>query len=226
MRLSVRGLMVLTLVIGGWLGWIVRSTRVQREAVAAINGAGGSVLYDWQWVHGRFIPTGRPGAPGWLVDRMGNDYWGHVVYANVNERGSDTTLSYIAQLSRLEELELAMAPVTDSRLAHINGLSNLRVLSLNSAGVSNAGLIHLEGLRSLERLVLASKHVTDAGLAHLRGLHSLSILSLAGAGVTDAGLMHLRELRALEMVDLTGTAVTDAGVVALRQALPKLSVIH
>jgi len=37
---SVRGLVVLVLVIGAWLGWLVRSVRIQREAVVAINKAG------------------------------------------------------------------------------------------------------------------------------------------------------------------------------------------
>ncbi len=37
LRFSVRGLIVLVLVIGAGLGWIVRSAQVQREAVAAIE---------------------------------------------------------------------------------------------------------------------------------------------------------------------------------------------
>ena len=45
LRFSVRGMIVLVLVIGGWLGWIVRSARIQRDAVAAIQRTGGSVQY-------------------------------------------------------------------------------------------------------------------------------------------------------------------------------------
>ena len=61
LRFSVRGLVVLVLVIGGWLGWIVRSARIQREAVAAIEKAGGRVKYDWEWSGGKQIPGGDPG---------------------------------------------------------------------------------------------------------------------------------------------------------------------
>jgi hypothetical protein len=43
LRFSVRGLIVVVLVIGVWLGWLVRSARIQREAVAAIRIAGGNV---------------------------------------------------------------------------------------------------------------------------------------------------------------------------------------
>ena len=38
LRFSVRGMIVVVLVIGGWLGWIVRTApTIQREAVAAIE---------------------------------------------------------------------------------------------------------------------------------------------------------------------------------------------
>jgi hypothetical protein len=64
LRLSVRGLIVLVLVTGGWLGWIVHRARVQREAVVAIERAGGMVWYDWQWKNGSDIPNGRPWGAG------------------------------------------------------------------------------------------------------------------------------------------------------------------
>ena len=40
LRFSVRGLIVVVLLVGGWFGWEVRSARIQREAVAAITKAG------------------------------------------------------------------------------------------------------------------------------------------------------------------------------------------
>lgn len=49
LRISVRGLIVLVLIIGAGLGWIVHGVRSQREAVAAIRRDGGAVLYDWEW---------------------------------------------------------------------------------------------------------------------------------------------------------------------------------
>ena len=59
LRFSVRGLIVLVLVIGAGMGWIVRSARIQREAVAAIVNDRGGVLYDWEWSNGEFIPGGK-----------------------------------------------------------------------------------------------------------------------------------------------------------------------
>jgi hypothetical protein len=33
---------------GLWLGWLVRSTQLQRDAVAAITNAYGHASYNWQ----------------------------------------------------------------------------------------------------------------------------------------------------------------------------------
>ena len=64
LRLSVRELMVLVLVVGAGLGWMVRSARIQREAVEAIKSAGGTVRYDWEWNHGHTITAGNLGRRG------------------------------------------------------------------------------------------------------------------------------------------------------------------
>jgi hypothetical protein len=103
-RLSMRTLMILVLVLGGGLGWIVRNARVQREAVAAFKNASGSVRYDWEWKNGKRIPNAKPWAPRWLVNHIGLDYFGNVVSAGLSDRGSDTDLVDLAQLTRLERL--------------------------------------------------------------------------------------------------------------------------
>jgi hypothetical protein len=78
-RFSVRRLIVLVIVIGLGLGWIVRSTRIQREAVAAIERAGASVTYDSGWTENRLPLNREPWAPKWLVNMIGVDFFGHVV---------------------------------------------------------------------------------------------------------------------------------------------------
>ena len=49
-------MIVLVLVTGGWLGWLIRSTTIQRAAVAAIERGGGYVAYDWEYLK-RGSPT-------------------------------------------------------------------------------------------------------------------------------------------------------------------------
>ena len=48
---------------------------MQRDALAAIRKAGGSVQYDWQYKDGGRIADGKPRGPKWLADRLGPDYF-------------------------------------------------------------------------------------------------------------------------------------------------------
>jgi hypothetical protein len=78
LRFRVRGLIVLVLVIGVWLGWIVRSAQIERDAVAAVVKAGGGVHYDWAWSNGKSLPGGKPWAPRWLTDLIGVEYFSKI----------------------------------------------------------------------------------------------------------------------------------------------------
>ena len=60
LHVSLRSLMVVVLVIGGWLGWMVHQARVQRDAVAAVRKLQGTALYDWERKDGRAISNGKP----------------------------------------------------------------------------------------------------------------------------------------------------------------------
>jgi hypothetical protein len=63
-----RGLIVGALASGAALGWLVRSARIQREAVAAITRAGGFVLYNWEDKNTDHPWSLIPWAPRWFVD--------------------------------------------------------------------------------------------------------------------------------------------------------------
>ena len=102
--------------IGGWLGWLVRGSRIQREAVAAIVKAGGNVAYDWQWKNSGAIQGGTPWAPRWLVDMFGVDYFGHVAV-------------------------VALPSDSDDELSHVGNLGHLQYLVIQSPGIlTDAGL--------------------------------------------------------------------------------------
>jgi hypothetical protein len=60
LRISPRGLIIIVLVLGSALGWIVNRAKVQRDAVAAIERAGGSVKYEWESKDGWPNPCGKP----------------------------------------------------------------------------------------------------------------------------------------------------------------------
>ena len=69
-RLSVRGLIVLVLVLGAFLGWLVRSAQIQRDAVTAIKQASGVAFYERE-----LRPAAKPRAIKWLVANVGIEYF-------------------------------------------------------------------------------------------------------------------------------------------------------
>jgi Leucine Rich repeat len=199
LRISVRGLIILVLVIGGWLGWIVNSARVQHDAVVAIQRAGGFVQYDWQWRNGDYVQGQQyPPWPRWLVDRIGVDFFSDVTLVNLLERGSNEHLRHVGRLGRLERLNLHGAPVTDVGLTYLKGLMHLQILDLDET------------------------RVTDAGLVNLTGMSSLKSIALSGTGVTDLGIDHLKRLMSLRELVVYDSRITDVGLEGLRQALPGL----
>jgi hypothetical protein len=201
-RFSVRGLVVIVLVIGGWLGWIVRSVRIEREAVAAVKRAGGGVTYDWEWRNHKYRSGINPQAPKWLQDLIAEDYLGHVALVELSAVGPHEAMAQVGRLSYLKHLHLCRSSVRDAELVHLRGLTNLSYHCLNHTMISDSGLVHLKGLSNLSVLNLGSTHVTDAGLDHLKGL------------------TNLRALR------LERTEVTHVGVRKLKQSLPKLPIIY
>jgi hypothetical protein len=171
LRLSVRGLLVLILVIGCGLAWIARALRTaqtQRSAVAAIYQAGGWVVYDTEWDGRQNHSTWKPRWPRWLIDRLGVDYFSNAVFANLHDRGSDRVLTHVGRLKDLKQLHRPGPAVTDAGLAHLERLSDLQLLSLDDTQVTDAGLAHLKSLKSLKWLKIARTRVTDAGVADLQ----------------------------------------------------------
>jgi len=226
LRLSVRGLIVLVLVVGLALGWIVRSARIQREAVAAIENAGGNVSYDWEWSNGKNIMGGKPWAPRWLVDLIGVDYVGHVAFVRLTPNGADDAV--MVHVGRLKGLQLftydqsgfdcvfSSPTLSDAGLSHLTELTNLSVLWLSDTQATDAGLVHLAGMTQLSYLHLSGARITGAGLAHLKGLTKLTYLCVSKTQLTDGGLAHLKGLQNLSGLDLEGTQVTDLGLMNLK----------
>ncbi len=93
-RLTVRVFIVLVLLVGAWLGWTVRTASIQRDAITAIEKAGGRLFYSWEWKNGKLIPFGKPKWPNWLVRRLGVDYFGHVAIVSLAGMGNSRDFEY------------------------------------------------------------------------------------------------------------------------------------
>ena len=185
----------MVLVIAAWLGWLVRGARIQREAVAAIKRAYGSVKYDWEQQTGSSKPSGKPHAPEWLVNAIGVDYFGYVTEVEVppSSKSTHDVITRVEHFSRLERLTLDGPSVTDAELVILERLGNLSYLSLNVSRVTDAGLVHLAGLTKLGYLNLRGTKISDAGLAHLDGLTQLNWFEAEYTHISGPGLAHLRE---------------------------------
>ena len=225
LRFSVRGLIIVVLLLGCGLGGMahfIHQAQVQRETIAAIERSGGFVDYDRQWRDGAPL-RGKPWWPRWLEARVGIDGLSNVVHVSFDHL-SDVELELVERLPRLEDLDARKSSVTDAGLAYLAGLRCLRSLDLSRTPVTDAGLAHLAGLKGLKDLDLSHTGITDAGLAHLGGLTCLQTLSLAFTDVGHAGVAHLKKLRNLRSLDLAFTKLDDFAAQELRRALPRAKV--
>ena len=228
-RLSLRAVMIFILFFGGGLGWVVNRANVQRDAVAAIEQAGGKVTYDWEltpmtYIYGNSFkpnPKGMPKWPKWLVARLGPDYFGSVKTVILGPESTDATTSHVGRLAQLEELDADKASrLTNAGLVHLRALTGLRMFIMGpSPGVTGAGLVNVAGLTRLERLGFSGIPVDDADLVHLRGLANLRMLRLngGGGGITDEGMANLKELVQLRELIVRRSKITGDGLVSLNQ---------
>src|SRR5262249_17953896 len=141
LRFSVRGGVVVVLVIGGWLGWIVRSAGIQREAVEEIEKTAAGVRYHWEWKNDSWDPSVPIWAPKWLLDRFGIDYFDHVAAVSLQGLEPNRLMIQVGHFDRLEMLELVGQPLSDAELAHISQLNHLKNLDLGWTKVTDAGLL-------------------------------------------------------------------------------------
>src|SRR4051794_35194313 len=106
LRMSVRLSMILVLALGSGLGGIVHRARVQRDAVVGIERAGGYVRYDSLRGAQSPIPARKLWAPGWLVERVGLDFFDDVIACGKRDGSAGGVLHHIGRLPRLEYLDL------------------------------------------------------------------------------------------------------------------------
>ncbi len=208
LSLSLRGSLLLILLLGLWLGWQAHLARKQREAVAAVTAYGGFVRYDWELDgNGMPVPGATPRAPGWLRRAVGEDYFQRVAVvdmihatdrrgmADLTESESDVLMAKLAAFPDLREVYLPGELATDRAMETIGGLTGLRTLMMWEARITC--LPKLRRLRGHKALQVSDAGLRDDDLAHLAPLVKLEELDLGRNPVTDAGMSHLAGLKAL-----------------------------
>ena len=106
---------------------------------------------------------------------------------------TDSDLSYLARLTRLQHLNLAGSNITDAGLVYLQDLTGLRTLDLSGTRITAAGLIHLQGLTRLRRLDLSGTAGTGGGMGPLEyviGLQGPLVREdrIVGGGRTEGGV--------------------------------------
>jgi hypothetical protein len=234
-RISVRGLIVLVLVVGGGLGWIVHRARVQRDAYETIKAARADVRYDWEGSSSITIHQGpaRSRWPSWLVSAIGIDYFQNVRdlsfttipqdnFHEVPTCNGNDILALIGGLGNLENVSIDTISSDRPGLENLRPLSRLKFLNLSISGQTKVDFSFLEGLSQLEDLQLYGPFISDETLAHLSKLKRLKTLWIRSeSSITDAGLAHLQGLTRLEFIRINGSKITAAGLHHLR-ALEKM----
>ena len=219
LRISVRALMFLVLAMAVFLLKAVRDARLQHDAIAAIEAAGGQAVYDYQFAP---LNPGQGKVYSWnqYVNRtLGPDFLGNIGYVELSV-GSDNSnigaaVSALSNLRQLSTLNLDGSGISYEVLKALPELRSVRAPMLQNCSVTDAGISHLGSLPNLECLWISRARISDDGLARLPQAAHLTRLVLHGTKVTDAGLESVGKMPALRTLELGG-AFSDKGVANLR----------
>lgn len=125
---------------------------------------------------------------------------------------SDTSIKEIANMSRLQKLNINGTPVGDEGFAQLTKLNSLWQLQAGQTNVGDNGISHLLNLPRLRELNLNSTKITDEGVAKLSQIKTLRKLCLVGNQIGDQSLRSLSNLPYLQELDMDGTNITNDGL--------------
>ena len=216
LRFSLRTLLLLTAVVACWLGVQVNKAQKQKAAVAAIQAAGGGVIYSTPTpVLARIAPL------------IGQDFVCYVKRVSFHDKKlPETTLEQIGTLRQLEELHLFGCQITDNGMKYLEPLTQLTTLELTRNSLRDAGIKHLAGMSKMRELNLSSNGVSDEGLQHLANMAELELLNIQLTYVGDEGLQHLRACKKLKSIGAFRTYVSEEGAERLRSEVPGIIIAH
>ena len=137
---------------------------------------------------------------------------------------TDSTLVYLDDLAKLDELILSSTRITDRGLSHLKNLRHLRRVDFSHTAVSAAGIASLLPRRPYFEATVSGGHV-DFEVTVCWGHVVRDQIKLEGPGVDDAALGKFASLMDSFSIELLKTNVTDAGLRELEgmRALSRLT---
>jgi hypothetical protein len=164
-RAGLRAAIGVVLVIGmlaGWAAMGIQKAGRQAEAVAALQAAGASVYFDYQWKDGRPVPGVSPPEARWLRRLLGDDLLDRAVAVDLRRtEDPDALAHHLLLLPYLTHINAADTPLTDTSLAIWCRLPGLTSLDLQGTRITAAGIQPLRRMPDLKQLSLARTAVAE-----------------------------------------------------------------
>ncbi len=158
LRFSIRGLLVLTLVVALFLTWHIRQSRIH-GVVENLKGFGARVEYH----------------PSWFPQRIFGNYCDDPKSINLRRiLIKDENLEAIGVLQRLESIDLAGTEAGHEALRHLSKLPKLKRLAFWDCG--RLDVQQVNALLQLPKLEVLDVHDTKVSLDQLRSLASIPSL--------------------------------------------------
>ncbi len=199
-RLSLRTWMVLIVVIAVPIGWLARQIHTQRQAIAAVVAAGGTIgfIYHWQDDPATGMKRTEPAAPRWLRRWLGDELFQSVYSVTYDNVTTPDALVGLAAFDRLEVLSLEESS-DPSRLfpvevdwRPVQGLQNLHSVGVHGRLASDRALGEFGRVAAIEYLWIDRAPATAAGFARLADCVTVRSLNLTDCpGLDDRTLARL-----------------------------------
>lgn len=134
----------------------------------------------------------------------------------------------LADLPKLESLNIGGSTVTDDGAASLAKVTQLKTLMLYHSWITDAGLAHIKTMKGLKGVNAGpqfSMRITDAGAAHLAELSDLESLEINETFLTwDGSLSKIAGLKKLKTIKFEKTDISDDDMAKLRAALPEAKI--
>ena len=225
-RLSLRGMMLLILLIGGGIIWPILTIRTERQAINAIQAAGGQVRFDYldQLDISGLRHRTEPAAPRWVRRLLGDELFQNVKGVTLRKPVDGSILANLAPFRHLEGLAIHLFSGGEE-FRRLREFPRLHYLNLQGPGVNDEALGEISRLPAMDRLLIFQAPATDAGFARLESLSNLNTLTIdLCPNLTDdraASLVaKIHHLTAFQMTE--GTRSRTATLAALIRHHPGL----
>jgi len=170
MRFSLKTLLAFMAIFSIWLGMHVRSARLQKEAVKAIQEHDVRVAYDFQY------DQTNSWVPSWLRQKLGDDFFHSVVDVSFWPRYQGKAVVDVSYWPRYpgKAMEVRQTPAMPPLRELLAGFPKIRCLRLWSTQVTDENIKVLANLDSLERVVVFDpENISDKGDVYRKAINHL-----------------------------------------------------